>query len=142
MDRYDDAEILERRATDDLLGAELLLERSDELLYLIGFHLQQFVEKKMKASLRRREINYPWTHDLRTLLRLFSQKDVAEDDILFLIYFRGLPWNPDTTIISRLRWMVGRCSTEPWSLQNVSKRYGTSIDFQKSVPDPRETVCK
>ena len=84
MAQYNDAEILEQKAAQDLLGAEILLEKSDELLDLVGFHLQQFIEKKMKASLNRHGIVYPRTHDLRALLRLFPREDVGEDDVMFL----------------------------------------------------------
>jgi len=58
MGQYDDAEVLEQVAAKDLMGAELLLTKSDELVHLIGFHLQQFIEKKMKASLCRHGAEY------------------------------------------------------------------------------------
>jgi HEPN domain-containing protein len=56
----------------------------DEHLYLIGFHLQQYVEKKMKADLQRHGVDYPRTHDLGVLLRAYPRKDISEDDRMFL----------------------------------------------------------
>jgi len=79
----EDIEVLERRAAEDLTVAEILLDSDEELLAQIGFHLQQFIEKKMKASLRRQKIDYPKTHDLILLLKLFPCKRVSEDDEIF-----------------------------------------------------------
>jgi len=83
MVRYDDIEILEQKAANDLLGAEVLLDSAHELPALIGFHLQQFVEKRMKVSLQKHDIAYPKTHDLLMLLELFPQEKVSEDDEFF-----------------------------------------------------------
>jgi len=84
MVQYDDINVLERRAAEDLLGAEVLLNSGRELPALIGFHLQQFVEKKMKICLQKRSVHYPKTHDLLMLLELFPQENVSEDDELFV----------------------------------------------------------
>ena len=83
MAHYDDIEILERKAAEDLLSAEILLNNNDELLSQIGFHLQQFTEKKMKTILLRKHIDYPKTHDLLTILNLFPQERITEEDELF-----------------------------------------------------------
>jgi HEPN domain-containing protein len=80
---YDDVDILRQRAAEDLEGAEIILNNNDELLALIGFHLQQFVEKMMKIGLREHDIDYPKTHDLVLLLELFPQKKVSEEDETF-----------------------------------------------------------
>jgi HEPN domain-containing protein len=84
MGKYDDADILEQRAAEDLRAAETLLEKDDGLLEHIGFHLQQFVEKKMKAELSRRRVNYPWTHDLGAILKLFPHGNITEDEKILL----------------------------------------------------------
>ena len=84
MAQYDDIEILEQKAEEDLLGAEILLDCDHELPALVGFHLQQFLEKKMKASLQRHDVDYPRTHDLSMLLDMFPQGKVSEDDEIFV----------------------------------------------------------
>ena len=80
MVQYNDIEILEQKAAGDLWAAETIIEKDDERLELIGFHLQQHAEKKMKADLQRHDIDYPKTHDLVTLLRLFPQKNISDED--------------------------------------------------------------
>ena len=84
MAQYDDVEILEQKAANDLLVAEMIVDNNDELLEQAGFHLQQFVEKKIKAELHRRRVDYPWTHDLGALLKVFPTTHVSEDDKTFL----------------------------------------------------------
>jgi len=77
---HDDIEALKQRSAEDLLVAEMIINNNDELLEQIGFHLQQFIEKKMKASLQEHLIDYPKTHDLVLLLEFFPQKNVDKDD--------------------------------------------------------------
>jgi HEPN domain-containing protein len=79
----DDIGFLEERAAEDLSGAEVLLESDRDHPTLIRFHLQQFVEKKMKASLQRHDIEYPKTHDLVVLLNLFPQEKISDSDKTF-----------------------------------------------------------
>lgn len=83
MAQYNDIEILRQRAAEDLLSAEILLNSNRELLGQVGFHLQQYIEKKMKASLQEHKIKYPLTHDLAMLMKLFPQKNIAEEDKIF-----------------------------------------------------------
>jgi len=83
MAQYDNIEVLELRAGEDLSGAEVLLESEREYPTLILFHLQQFVEKMMKVSLQKHGVNYPRTHDLSVLLELFPQEKISEDDDVF-----------------------------------------------------------
>ena len=88
MVQSNDIDILRQRAAEDLLSAEIILENNDELLAQIGFHLQQFIEKNMKASLQEHGIKYPFTHDLVLLFSLFPNKKVEEDEIFAHILSR------------------------------------------------------
>ena len=83
MGQHDDVRVLDQRADEDLMVAELIIDNNDELLEQIGFHLQQFVEKKMKVSLKRHNVDYPLTHDIARLLKLFPREKVSEDDKMF-----------------------------------------------------------
>jgi len=83
MVRSESVETLKRKSAEDLRAAEVLIGNDDELLTQIGFFLQQFLEKKMKVELCNHKIDYPWTHDLVALLKLFPQKGISEDDKLF-----------------------------------------------------------
>jgi len=38
----------------------------------------------MKAELSRRKVNYPWTHDLGAILKLFHGVNITEDDKMLL----------------------------------------------------------
>jgi HEPN domain-containing protein len=67
------AELLLRKASQDLYVLERLsadLATPDEIL---GFHAQQAVEKMLKAALTNRAIRYGRTHDLTELLNLLQQ---------------------------------------------------------------------
>ncbi|MCL2786463.1 MAG: HEPN domain-containing protein [Methanomassiliicoccaceae archaeon] len=59
------------------------MDSDDELLAQIGSHLQQFTEKKMKACLQEHGADYPKTHDLVSLLKLFPQEKITEEDEMF-----------------------------------------------------------
>jgi len=83
MVRSEDAATLERIAAGDLLAAQIIFEADEELIEHIGFHLQQFIEKTMKASLQRHDIDYPKTHDLVILLELFPYEKVTEEEEIF-----------------------------------------------------------
>ena len=83
MARSDDVKILKQRSAEDLKVAEMIVDNDDEMIAHIGFNLQQFLEKKMKASLYENGIDYPKTHDLAALLKLFPQKRVGEKEKMF-----------------------------------------------------------
>ncbi|MCL2712436.1 MAG: HEPN domain-containing protein [Methanomassiliicoccaceae archaeon] len=80
---YEDIDNLRQIAAEDLWVAEMILDSNDELLAHIGFNLQQYVEKMMKASLQEHDIDYPKTHDLVLLLELFPQEKVTKEDAAF-----------------------------------------------------------
>lgn len=66
------------RARDDLQLVENELKIEESLLYnIIGFHIQQFVEKYLKAFLISRNIVPERTHNIDLLL--YKCKDIDED---------------------------------------------------------------
>ena len=83
MVQSDSIDILRRKASEDLQVAEMIVDNNDELIAQIGFHLQQFIEKRMKVSLGEHGIDYPKTHDLVMLLKLFPRKQINDDDKTF-----------------------------------------------------------
>ena len=65
----DHAKILAQKADSDLKVCEISLQH-DGPLDVVAFHLQQAVEKLLKALLAARTIVYPKTHDLDELMNL------------------------------------------------------------------------
>ena len=71
------------KAENDLRIAELGVEHKTSL-DMVCFHLQQAVEKLLKAALTCRDVDYPPTHDLMALM------DLAEPHYPGLKTFRSL----------------------------------------------------
>ncbi len=72
----DIAQSLLRKATDDLYAAERLAEKPPASLWIIGFHVQQSVEKAIKGVLVYHSIHYPFTHDIATLIGLVARSEL------------------------------------------------------------------
>lgn len=72
------AELLHKKAQGDF-DAAVLLARADPPMSdeIVGLHLQQAVEKATKALLACKNVDYPFTHDLATLLHLLAAKGCA-----------------------------------------------------------------
>ena len=64
-------------AQKDYRAAQILARSDDPQIEAAGFHLQQAVEKSLKAWLALKGIDYPKTHDLSLLLRILE--DEGED---------------------------------------------------------------
>ena len=64
-------------AEKDAKAALILARAPDPQMDAAGFHLQQMVEKSLKAWMALKDIDYPKTHDLSLLLRLLE--DAGED---------------------------------------------------------------
>jgi HEPN domain-containing protein len=64
-------------AEKDAKAAWILARAADPQMDAAGFHLQQMVEKSLKAWMALKHIDYPKTHDLSLLLRLLE--DAGED---------------------------------------------------------------
>ena len=82
---------LRARAAEDLLVAEYLKEKDDELTTSICFHLQQYVEKSIKARLMELFIPYGKVHDLLLLVQMLPDGAIIEstysDDLIALSHF-------------------------------------------------------
>jgi HEPN domain-containing protein len=65
----DHAQVLLRKAANDLTAADATLSRK-QALDTVCFHAQQAVEKSLKAVLALHNVEYPWRHDLGELLQL------------------------------------------------------------------------
>jgi len=80
-------EILLKKAETDLQGAEVLYKSDNEFLdvEIIFFHLQQSIEKFLKAVLSYKGIHYTKTHDLEQLFKLLGNEFVLDKlDIEFI----------------------------------------------------------
>ena len=62
-------------AEKDYRAALILARAEDPQMDTAGFHLQQAVEKSLKAWLSFKSIDYPRTHDLSLLLGLLEDQD-------------------------------------------------------------------
>ena len=70
------AELLLAAARQDLLACEILagtVEISDSV---VGFHVQQAVEKSIKAVLAHRGVSFRRTHDIAELLDLLADESI------------------------------------------------------------------
>ena len=72
----DRPEILLRKARQDELVLERLLDDREVDDDTLGFHAQQAAEKMLKAVLASRGIDYPKTHNLRVLIELLAKGGV------------------------------------------------------------------
>lgn len=71
------AELLVRKASADLAAARTLaadLEQADEV---VGFHVQQAVEKALKSALAANGVEVPRTHDLTFLIELAEDVSIV-----------------------------------------------------------------
>lgn len=70
------AQLLLQKAREDLSAAQALIATENQADHVIGFHLQQTVEKALKSVLASYSIEIPRTHDLGYLVELFSDIDL------------------------------------------------------------------
>ncbi len=82
MPPHDLPKVLLRKAAQDTLVVEKLLQDPDIDDDLLGFHAQQAAEKLLKAVLAARGVDYPKTHNLRVLIELLATTGVALPDYL------------------------------------------------------------
>ena len=75
------AEILRKKAEGDF-NAAVVLANADPPMNdeTVGLHLQQAVEKAAKALLTRKDIQYPFTHDIDALFRALTAKGCPVPD--------------------------------------------------------------
>lgn len=70
------AELLLGKARDDLRAANALIATENQADHIIGFHLQQAVEKALKSILVEHRVEIPRTHDLGYLIEVVSAQSV------------------------------------------------------------------
>ena len=70
------AQLLLQKAREDLSAAQVLVATEDQADHVIGFHLQQTVEKALKSILAVHAIEIPRTHDLGYLVELLDSLDL------------------------------------------------------------------
>lgn len=71
------AQLLLQKAREDLSAARVLVATEDQADHVIGFHLQQAIEKALKSILALRAVEIPRTHDLGFLLELLENLDAV-----------------------------------------------------------------
>jgi HEPN domain-containing protein len=82
------AELLLQKSRDELGAAQTLIATEDWAAHVVGFLLQQTVEKALKSILAAREIEIPHTHNLGELTKLL----VAETDIAMPAALNDVDW--------------------------------------------------
>jgi HEPN domain-containing protein len=66
-----------KKAQQDLLAAEKLADEGAVADEIVGFHIQQAIEKGLKALLAVRSVDFRRTHDIRELMDLLAEKATA-----------------------------------------------------------------
>jgi len=102
------AQLSLKKAQQDLVAVRKWLTDMDIADEIIGFHIQQAIEKSLKAVLLRQAIDFPHTHNLRLLIDLCRNNNIKipsvflEVDIFnrFAVQWRYdlLPTNPQATL--------------------------------------------
>lgn len=76
------SQLLLQKAREDLSAAQALIATKDQADHVIGFHLQQAVEKALKAALAERMIEIPRTHDLGYLAELLENLEIEVPEVV------------------------------------------------------------
>lgn len=71
-----------RKAASDLAAARALADDPDQGDDVVGFHVQQTIEKSIKAVLAWLEIDYALVHDIDFLVRQLVKAEVFVPDTL------------------------------------------------------------
>jgi HEPN domain-containing protein len=71
------AELLLEHAMSDLGACRVLMAADDMRDDVVGFHAQQAVEKALKVSLVLADVDFPRSHDLRELVDIATDNDIA-----------------------------------------------------------------
>ncbi|MCB0210631.1 MAG: HEPN domain-containing protein [Anaerolineae bacterium] len=64
------------KAKQDLVAVGKWLTDTEIADEILGFHIQQAIEKSFKSVLLRRMVDYPRTHNLRLLIDLCQANDI------------------------------------------------------------------
>lgn len=76
-----ESEVLRNKALIDYRAAVLMSESDEELTSLVCYHIQQYVEKMIKAKLLDCGIEYRKSHDILYLLKLFRNEKISDEFI-------------------------------------------------------------
>lgn len=63
-------------------AAQTLIATEDYAAHVVGFHMQQTVEKALKSVLAARETEIPHTHNLGEVVKLLSSTEVPLSPVL------------------------------------------------------------
>lgn len=74
-EHHEVAALLLQKAREDFSAAQVLAATENQADHVIGFHLQQAVEKALKAVLAMRRIEIPRSHDLGYLVERLEGGD-------------------------------------------------------------------
>jgi HEPN domain-containing protein len=85
------AQLLLDKAADDLSAAKALIAAGGQADHVVGFHLQQTVEKAVKAVLAVRAVEIPRTHDLAYVVEQASDGGATVPESLTSIEWLT-PW--------------------------------------------------
>jgi HEPN domain-containing protein len=77
-EHHEVAGLLLQKAREDFSAAQVLAATENQADHVIGFHLQQAVEKALKAVLAMRKIEIPRSHDLGYLV---ERLEGGEDEL-------------------------------------------------------------
>jgi hypothetical protein len=112
-------------AADDEFAARSLLPVEGVTDGVLGFHCQQAVEKALKSVLARRDVEFPYTHDLDGLLRLCQKseievpQDLAGVGRLSVFGVRLRYGARATTSLDRAQALSWAASAVQWAQQQV-----------------------
>jgi HEPN domain-containing protein len=104
------ADVLLRKAASDLAVARDIAPNPDHLDDAVGFHVQQAVEKSLKAMLALEELPIPRTHDLTFLVELLVEHGIA-------------PPAP----VSRAEWL------SPWAVSTRYEDIDDTLDREQAI---------
>jgi HEPN domain-containing protein len=87
MNDYDHAKVLIEMARKDLIAAKAMYDPEVFTDEIVGFHVQQAIEKTLKAWIALRGETYPKTHDIRLLLHHLDEKESDIESYEYLIEY-------------------------------------------------------
>ena len=87
MNDHDHARMLVEMARKDLMAAKAMDDPDVFADEIVGFHVQQAIEKTLKAWIASRGEAYPKTHDIRLLLHHLQEKEPDIESYDYLIEY-------------------------------------------------------
>jgi HEPN domain-containing protein len=127
MPDRDGAIALIAAATRDMAALDNMLDTRSFATEVFGFHAQQVVEKSLKAWLSLKDVAYPTTHSLRTLLALL---EISGADVSDLWDFVAL-----SAFAVQFRYDAYDFSAEPLDRSSIRQRVQVLLDRVKRMLD-------